>query len=51
MRIRRVVPDIETDRLEASRDFYVDVLGFDGGMDMGWIVTSCHRTTRRRRSR
>lgn len=39
MRIRRVVPDLETDQIDASRDFYVDVLGFDVGMDMGWIVT------------
>jgi catechol 2,3-dioxygenase-like lactoylglutathione lyase family enzyme len=39
MRIRRVVPDIATDQLEASKDFYVGVLGFDVAMDMGWIVT------------
>jgi len=35
MGIKRVVPDIITDRLEESRDFYVDVLGFDVAMDMG----------------
>ena len=39
MGIKRVVPDIISDRLEESRDFYVDVLGFDVAMDMGWIVT------------
>jgi catechol 2,3-dioxygenase-like lactoylglutathione lyase family enzyme len=39
VRIRRVVPDLVTDQIEASKDFYVDVLGFDVGMDMGWIVT------------
>jgi len=39
MGIKRVVPDIITDRLEESRDFYVDVLGLDVAMDMGWIVT------------
>jgi catechol 2,3-dioxygenase-like lactoylglutathione lyase family enzyme len=39
MGIRRVVPDLITDRLEESRSFYTDLLGFDVGMDMGWIVT------------
>jgi catechol 2,3-dioxygenase-like lactoylglutathione lyase family enzyme len=39
MAIRRVVPNLMTDQVEASRDFYVEVLGFDVGMDMGWIVT------------
>ena len=39
MSIRRVAPDIITDRMEESRAFYTDVLGFDVAMDMGWIVT------------
>jgi catechol 2,3-dioxygenase-like lactoylglutathione lyase family enzyme len=39
MSIRRVVPDITSDRLDETRDFYTSVLGFDVGMDMGWIVT------------
>lgn len=39
MSIRRVVPDLTSDRLEESRDFYVGVLGFEVAMDMGWIVT------------
>lgn len=38
MYIRRVVPDIRTDRLEQSRAFYVDVIGMEVGMDLGWIV-------------
>ncbi len=38
MSIRRVVPNIETDSLEASRAFYQGLLGFDVGMDLGWIV-------------
>jgi len=37
--IKRVVPDIISDQLEKSRDFYLDVLGFEVAMDMGWIVT------------
>ena len=34
MSIRRVVPDITTDRLEESQKFYADVLGFQVAMDM-----------------
>jgi catechol 2,3-dioxygenase-like lactoylglutathione lyase family enzyme len=37
--IRRVVPNLASDDLAATRDFYVEVLGFDVVMDMGWIVT------------
>ena len=39
MNIRRVVPSITSDRLEESREFYTEFLGFEVGMDMGWIVT------------
>ena len=39
MSIRRVVPNLNTDRLDESRKFYVEFLGFDVAMDMGWIVT------------
>lgn len=39
MTIRRVVPNIASDRLEESRRFYTDFLGFQVAMDMGWIVT------------
>jgi catechol 2,3-dioxygenase-like lactoylglutathione lyase family enzyme len=38
MPIRRAVPDIQTDRIEESRSFYADLLGFEVAMDMGWIV-------------
>lgn len=38
MRIRRVVPDITADDLTASRAFYGDLLGFDIGMDLGWVI-------------
>jgi catechol 2,3-dioxygenase-like lactoylglutathione lyase family enzyme len=37
--IRRVVPDIQSDRFDESRDFYVGVLGFDVGMEMDWVMT------------
>jgi catechol 2,3-dioxygenase-like lactoylglutathione lyase family enzyme len=39
MSIRRVVPNIKSKLLDDSRAFYVDLLGFKVGMDMGFIVT------------
>jgi len=39
MSIRRVVPNINTDRMEESKKFYTEFLGFKVAMDMGWIVT------------
>ncbi len=39
MNIRRIVPDIMSERLEESRDFYTNLLGLNVAMDMGWIVT------------
>jgi len=39
MSVQRVVPDITTQHLDESREFYVGLLGFDVAMDMGWVVT------------
>lgn len=39
MTIRRVVPDIQATDTDRSREFYADFLGFDVGMDLGWVVT------------
>ena len=39
MNIRRVVPDIRSKQMDESRAFYVDFLGFNVGMDMGFITT------------
>jgi catechol 2,3-dioxygenase-like lactoylglutathione lyase family enzyme len=39
MSIRRVVPDITSDRMDESRTFYTAFLGFNVAMDMGWVVT------------
>jgi catechol 2,3-dioxygenase-like lactoylglutathione lyase family enzyme len=39
MGIRRAVPDVESERFEESRAFYVDVLGFEVGMEMDWVMT------------
>ena len=43
MTVRRIVPDLTTNRLEESREFYTAVLGLQVGMDMGWIVTLVSR--------
>ena len=39
MSVRRIVPDVTSKHLDASRQFYVDVLGLEVAMDMGSIVT------------
>lgn len=39
MSVKRIVPDIKSKDLDASRQFYVDVLGLEVAMDMGFIVT------------
>ena len=38
MAISRAVPNIKSDRPEATRDFFVE-LGFEVVMDLGWIMT------------
>jgi len=39
MSVKRIVPDIKSKHLDASRQFYVEVLGLEVAMDMGFIVT------------
>jgi len=39
MSIKRVVPDIISQRMDESRKFYTELLGFDVAMDMGWVLT------------
>ena len=39
MTIRRVVPDISSERMDESSKFDVGLLGFRVVMDMGWVVT------------
>jgi catechol 2,3-dioxygenase-like lactoylglutathione lyase family enzyme len=39
MPVRRIVPDLHVSDLAASRELYVDVLGLDVAMDLGWVVT------------
>jgi catechol 2,3-dioxygenase-like lactoylglutathione lyase family enzyme len=37
--ISRAVPNIRSDRPAETRDFFVELLGFQVTMDMGWIAT------------
>jgi hypothetical protein len=37
--ISRTVPNIRSGRPAETRDFFVELLGFDVAMDMGWVVT------------
>lgn len=39
MTIRRIVPNIQSERMDESRKFYVEFLGLELAMDMGWIMT------------
>jgi catechol 2,3-dioxygenase-like lactoylglutathione lyase family enzyme len=39
MSIKRVVPDILSERIDESRKFYTEFLGFNLAMDMGWVLT------------
>jgi catechol 2,3-dioxygenase-like lactoylglutathione lyase family enzyme len=39
MSIKRVVPDIISQRMDESRKFYTEFLGFEVAMDMGWVLT------------
>jgi uncharacterized glyoxalase superfamily protein PhnB len=38
MSVRRVVPDIHSDAMEESRDFY-GLLGLEEVMNLGWVMT------------
>lgn len=38
MTVRRVMPDVRTDAMTESRDFY-GLLGLEEVMDLGWVVT------------
>jgi hypothetical protein len=35
----RAVPNIKSERPAETRDFFVELLGFEVAMDMGWVVT------------
>jgi catechol 2,3-dioxygenase-like lactoylglutathione lyase family enzyme len=35
----RAVPNIKSDRPAETREFFVDLLGFEVAMDLGWVMT------------
>jgi len=35
----RAVPNIRSDRPAETREFFVDLLGFEEAMDLGWVAT------------
>ena len=37
--IDRAVPNIRSDHPVETRDFFVELFGFDVAMDLGWVVT------------
>jgi uncharacterized glyoxalase superfamily protein PhnB len=44
--ISRAVPNIKSDRPSETRDFFVDLLGLEVAMDIGWVVTVTSPTNR-----
>ena len=39
MAASRAVPNIRSERPAETRDFFVELLGFEVAMDLGWVVT------------
>jgi hypothetical protein len=39
------VPNIRSDRASETRDFFVELLGFEVAMDLGWVVTVASPTS------
>ncbi len=39
MAIDRAVPNIRSDQPDETRDFFVDLFGFEVAMDLGWVMT------------
>jgi catechol 2,3-dioxygenase-like lactoylglutathione lyase family enzyme len=39
MAVKRIVPNIDTQNIDAARSFYGGILDMNVAMDMGWIVT------------
>jgi catechol 2,3-dioxygenase-like lactoylglutathione lyase family enzyme len=46
MTVSRAVPNIKSDRPAETRDFFLDLLGFEVAMDLGWVVTLASPTNR-----
>jgi catechol 2,3-dioxygenase-like lactoylglutathione lyase family enzyme len=43
--IDRAVPNIRAERPAETRDFFVELLGFEVAMDLGWVLTLVSPTT------
>jgi len=43
--INSAVPNIKSERPAETRDFFVELLGFEVAMDMGWVVTVASPTS------
>jgi catechol 2,3-dioxygenase-like lactoylglutathione lyase family enzyme len=39
MTVTRAVPNIRSDQLSETRTFFVELLGFEVAMDLGWVTT------------
>src|SRR5215208_5297155 len=39
MTVARAVPNLRADRPSETRDFFVELLGFEVAMDLDWVVT------------
>jgi catechol 2,3-dioxygenase-like lactoylglutathione lyase family enzyme len=39
MTIERAVPNLRSEKPEETRDFFVELLGFEPAMDLGWVLT------------
>ncbi len=39
MKIRRIKPNIQSERMNESQKFYTEFFGLEVAMDMGWIMT------------
>ena len=39
MTVNRAVPNIRSERPAETRAFFVDLLGFEVAMDLGWVMT------------
>ena len=39
MQIRRILPNISSNKMEESKDFYTNFLGLNIVMDMHWVLT------------
>jgi catechol 2,3-dioxygenase-like lactoylglutathione lyase family enzyme len=44
--VSRAVPNIKSERPAETREFFVDLLGFEVAMDLDWVVTLASPTNR-----